>query len=296
MKSRLLLLTVFVLLLSACGIITPHGHGGFAEHMPQTSYDVEADQPLTPGHGLRFDFTLLRQHLDILVLEGAELCFPATVYQAKTREKRIAREIAGALEYDAANDIIIQRRLLSRLNRQLDYVKNHDVCTLPQTLPLLVPSDIGKKIQTLLNGDNQFAIDSFALNPKYIARLSEAAILLRDSQQYRLLITGHTDNQGDFAHNQQLSNNRARQVSRYLQIMGIRSDRIDLAAVGQTDPLLAGSHENVRLVNRRVTIELLETIPDELSNKMPNKLPRKLSSKVQKIAYKNAQKNTMGEK
>jgi len=192
------------------------------------------------------------------VLEGAELCFPATVVQAKTRQNRIAREIAGGLLYDAANDIIIQRRLLLRLERQLDYVNGQQLCRLPESLPLTKPGELGEQIQQLLNHDNQFATDSFALNPKYMAQLAQAAVLLKKAPGYHLLITGHADDRGDQDYNRKLSSQRARQVARYLQIFGIAETRIRLSAVGEDDPLFAGQEAQVRLVNRRVSIELIE--------------------------------------
>jgi len=222
-------------------------------------YVVEADQPLGQEHGLRFDYTLLTQHLDILVLEGAELCFPATVVQAQNRELRIGHELQGGLLFDAANDIIIQRRLLDRLERQLQYVNQQRACTLASTHPLTTPGDIGKRIAALLNIDNQFAIGSFSLNPKFVVKLGQAVELIANINDYRLLITGHADNSGSDQNNLTLSRKRAEQVSRYIQIMGIDKTRIEIAALGSNDPLVAGNLSQNRLVNRRVTVELIET-------------------------------------
>ncbi|WDE08268.1 OmpA family protein [Thalassomonas viridans] len=258
MHRQACLFILTLVLLTACSSSPPIGRGGFAEHHLESGYPVEADQPLTPAHGLRFDFSLLSQQLDILIQEGAELCFPATVVQAKTRLKRIAREIAGGLIYDAANDIIIQRRLISRLERQLDYVNEHEICSLPRSLPLAHPGKLGEKLDHLLNHDNQFATGSFALNPKYMAQLAEAAVLLKQSPEYHLLITGHADDRGNQDYNLKLSDNRAKQVARYLHIFGISRKRIHLSAVGEDNPLFTGNEAQVRLVNRRVSIELIE--------------------------------------
>ncbi|MGR5543248.1 OmpA family protein, partial [Vibrio campbellii] len=76
---------------------------------------VLPDEPLGPEHGLRFDFHLTQLHLDSLIQQGAEWCFPASVVQAKTKENRIARELEGGLLIDAANDIVIQRKNLGLL-------------------------------------------------------------------------------------------------------------------------------------------------------------------------------------
>lgn len=244
--------------LGGCASWAPQGHGGMAEHHQQTLSPVMSDEPLGPEHGLRFDLELTSRHLDILVLEGAELCFPATVVQAKQRQNRISRELQGDLNFDAANDLIVQRNLLARLERQLDYVRQQDVCILTTTEGESKPGETSKQIAELLNADNQFALDSSEINPKYVGRLAEAVHLLRDLPQYNLLITGHADATGELNHNQTLSMARAEQVGRYLQILGLAVKRIQFDAVGSNDPLFEGAESHVRLVNRRVSIELIE--------------------------------------
>jgi len=248
--------------LSSCASWPPEGHGGMAEHYQETSHLVMPDQPLGPEHGLHFELDLVRRHLDILVLEGAELCFPATVIQARQRQDRITRELHGELVFDAANDLIVQRKLLARLEHQLDYVRQQDVCILPITNGQQRPGDMGKRIYDLLNSDNQFAVGSSELNPKYVGRLAEAAQLLRDLPSYHLRITGHADNLGKPAKNRVLSLERAKKVGRYLQILGLPADRIQYDAVGSERPLFIAnvSKAHVRLVNRRVSVELIEAL------------------------------------
>ncbi|MES9882051.1 MAG: OmpA family protein [Sedimenticola sp.] len=238
------------------------GSGGMAEVRPGDAILVEADQPLTPEHGLRFDLELNRRHLDMLVLEGAELCFPATVVQAKAREKRIARALYGGLPFDAANDLIIQHQLLSRLEQQLDTVRSEQACKIPTSPDQEQPGDIGSRIDRLLNSDNQFALNSAELNPKYVGRLAEAAVLLRDLPGYRLRIVGHAEAMDSQPDNQTLSLQRAEKVARYLQVLGLSIGRIEVSAIASDHSLLEGNQPHERLANRRVTIELIETTTD----------------------------------
>ena len=260
LKFGISLIFTGFLSLSGCAGWPPEGRGGMAEHHLETLPPVMQDQPLGPEHGLRFELELVQRHLDVLVLEGAELCFPATVVQAKQRQNRITRELHGELDFDAANDLIVQRKLLARLERQLDYVKQKNVCILPVTAPQLTPGDIGKRIYELLNSDNQFAFDSSEINPKYVIRLAEAAQLLSEFPDYHLRITGHADALGEKKHNQKLSYKRARKVGRYLQILGLSPERLQFDAVGSDKPLFTGKEPQVRLVNRRVSIELIEVV------------------------------------
>jgi len=234
-----------------------------AEHYQGTLTPVMPGQPLGPEHGLRFDLDLARQHLDILILEGAELCFPATVIQARQRQNDITRELYGNLDFDAANNLIVQRKLLARLERQLDYVKQQNVCILPITEGQEKPGDIGKRIYDLLNGDNQFSSDSPELDPKYVGQLAEAAQLLRNQPSYHLHIIGHPGTLGKPEYNRKLSLQRAKKVGRYLQVMGLPTDRILIDVVGSDHPLLADDDKqtHTQRINRRVSIELIEAPP-----------------------------------
>ena len=259
--------------LSACSSFPDHGKGGNAEHVPgqkhtfekmigiEDVYSLDESVSVNNEQRLLYSLEMNQRHLDVLVLEGAELCFPATVVQAKTREKRIARQVRAGLTFDSANDLIIQKKLLHRLEKQLDYVKSNNVCQLPTvntSIKQKKPGEIAAQIYELLNADNQFAFDSFELNPKYVVRLSKAANLLKDVPQYGLKITGHADSVGAKNDNQDLSMKRAEKVSRYLQIMGINENRIKVTANGEMSPLFEGSQPEIRLVNRRVSIEVLE--------------------------------------
>ena len=123
------------------------------------------------------------------------------------------------------------------------------------------PGATGKYISDLLNADNQFALDSSELNPKYFGRLAEATKLLRNIPYYNLLITGHADTTGTKNRNKQLSMERAEQVGRYSQILGFPEERLRIDAVGSDNPLFEGIDSHIRLVNRRVSIEPTEISP-----------------------------------
>jgi len=259
------LLLTGVICLSGCVSWPPAGQGGMAEHRQEDLHSGQAVPMLGLEHGALFDLELTRRHLDVLVLEGAELCFPATVVLAKQREDRITRELQGELEHDAINDLIVQHKLLAQLERRLDYVKLEGTCVLPMVTDvqktkteLQQTEDISSRIYDLLNSDNQFAFDSADINPKYAMRLATATQLLNKHSSFQLRITGHADALGEAAHNQALSLTRAMEVSRYLQLLGLSPDRIDLDAAGSSNPLFGGTTPQDRLVNRRVSVELIE--------------------------------------
>jgi len=244
-----------------CSSYPEHGRGGLGEDYIQSNFSpVMPDEPLGPEHGLRFDWQLTKLHLDSLVREGARWCFPAAVVQALEKQKRIAREIEGGLLLDAANDIVIQRKRLNELELQLDYVTSQAKCVPPMD-ETAFQQRLAKidKLYNLLNVDNQFAFNSTEVNPKYMGNLARAAAMLNDHQSLSLKVTGHADSAGDVEYNQTLAMGRAKQVKRYLIIFGLAPSRVETLSVGDTLPLYEGDSEGVKLTNRRVSIEVIDT-------------------------------------
>ncbi|MDR9827895.1 OmpA family protein [Vibrio sp. FNV 38] len=248
-------------LMAGCSSYPEQGHGGMGEFTATSEFSpVLPDEPLGPEHGLRFDYHLTQLHLDSLIQQGAEWCFPASVVQAKTKEKRIARELEGGLLVDAANDIVIQRKNLGLLERRLDYVTNEAECVSPEH-NYAFQSDLSviNQLVDILNVDNQFAVNSVEINPKYMGNLAEAASILKQYQYLNLRVTGHADASGTQAYNDTLALGRAKQVERYLTIFGLSPTRIKTLSVGETLPLFDGESDGVKLTNRRVSVDIVST-------------------------------------
>lgn len=270
--------------ITGCANKAPKGEGGLAEH----NYSNYPNHPIGMEDALYFEQRLSQRHLDSLLLAGANICFPASVKTTKIRQARIARELQGGLKGDAANDLIIQRDQLDRLERRLNYVQMQDSCLPAKSYKTSssfseIPNHMGnaqngmnhkstsktphamltheqeKHILLLLNNNNQFVTDSTLLNPRYIGQLSEATQLLRDHPQYHLKLTGHSDSIGTETANLKLSIARAVQVERYLLIFGLNPNNIEVDGSGEMAPLFTGSQPQVQLVNRRVHIELINT-------------------------------------
>ena len=290
MKQFKILSVVLTVLLSGCSAFPDYGRGGMAEHHIELLDPFYTDEPLGEEHGLRFEFELVRQQLAVLVLEGADLCFPATVLEAKNFETRIAREIYGDMLFDATNDLIVLRHLLHRLERQLDYALQYETCQLPKLAQQNVEieietttteNDISQKeieivvdeetmanetardqeddlaqILLLLNADNQFATNSSEVNLKYVARLAQAVQIIQYYPQLHLHVVGYTDEIGNKEKNMALGQARADGVARYLEAFGISMDRISVMTSGEANPLFPGDAPHIRLTNRRVNITL----------------------------------------
>ena len=82
--------------------------------------------------------------------------------------------------------------------------------------------------------------------------LNDVVKILTDNPSYNLTIDGHTDNTGDAAKNQTLSENRAASVQAYLESKGVAADRLSSAGYGQDKPAADNKTAAGRALNRRV--------------------------------------------
>lgn len=253
------LFVISLLLLSGCTPFAEHGRGGGANNYLNTrSTTLDHLPPLGPEDGLQFEWVLVARHLDMLIADQAQWCFPATVLQAQRNESRIASELVGGLEVDATNSLIIQRNLLQRLEHQTKDAKQQQKCKPPRN-STIEPEDLifAKEIYNLLNSANQFTFNSVELDPKYIINLSVASQLLAKNADYKILITGHSDVfTADMADNN-LARQRAEQIKRYLSIFGLNPNRIHIEAINSRPALVSIPQPSEHLSNRRVTIELM---------------------------------------
>ena len=72
-----------------------------------------------------------------------------------------------------------------------------------------------------------------------------------------MAIEGHTDDQGDEAANQELSEARAESVRDYLVSQDIAADRMETAGFGETLPIADNDTPEGRADNRRIEFRLL---------------------------------------
>ena len=277
---------MLMMVLTGCSHWPKSGGGGFAEHNTAPHHPIEVganysvkykksmrpknSHALSSSQGLRIDAQLCSNELDTLILQGAKICFPAAVHNATLRQHRIERELTGGLMHDASLNIQIQRFELNRLRQQVNEINPEGLTHTAKCIkPLLGAEQIAAQAQAeknqhqnlleLLNSDNQFATGSSALNPKYAARLAKASHSLKTLPHIQLVITGHTDEQGDEQINQPLALARAKEVAGFLNDLGILPNRISVDAVAATKPYSNAKGAEHRLVNRRVTVKFANT-------------------------------------
>jgi len=88
--------------------------------------------------------------------------------------------------------------------------------------------------------------------------LDEVARTLNNFADIRVSIESHTDNRGLESNNMALSRNRALAVVRYLIAQGVRIERMEARAFGETAPIADNNTRTGRLLNRRVEFRVVQ--------------------------------------
>lgn len=87
--------------------------------------------------------------------------------------------------------------------------------------------------------------------------LDELAELLKKKPEYRLKISGHTDNVGSEESNMKLSEKRSKSVSRYLNNKGVDTSNFIVEWFGESKPIYPNDTKEGRQKNRRVEMEVV---------------------------------------
>lgn len=125
-----------------------------------------------------------------------------------------------------------------------------------KTIELEGLEEIGKTPYTFVLPDLQFDTDSKTIRPESYAWLDVFAEWVKENHLI-LEIRGHTDDVGDEAYNQQLSEQRAQAVKDYLSSAGCPTSTLFTKGFGMSSPLQSGTSAEIRAKNRRVEVVIL---------------------------------------
>ena len=167
--------------------------------------------------------------------------------QRLRQETAQAHELAAASQREAERLRRQRRRELNRMQEALSHIAE------------TVRTPMGMVVN-LSEDSFLFDFDKTDLRPENREILSRIAGVLLASHGYRLYVYGHTDDVGEDAYNQQLSEGRAQSVRDYLAEAGIPPEIIEVKGFGETSPKVRGETPLARQKNRRVEIGVIDTI------------------------------------
>jgi outer membrane protein OmpA-like peptidoglycan-associated protein len=125
----------------------------------------------------------------------------------------------------------------------------------------------GKDLYDALSTEGRVAVqgihfdtNSATIRPTSAGVLEEIAAMLAERPELALLVEGHTDDEGGFQHNMELSRQRAAAVKAYLvREHGLDAARLETIGLGPTQPVTGNDTEDGRAENRRVELVRIET-------------------------------------
>ena len=113
-----------------------------------------------------------------------------------------------------------------------------------------------KEILKFVTQNVLFYTNSAKLTDESYVVLNKVLDVLQDYPDYAMLISGFTDNVGNQASNQALSENRAAACLNYLVGKGIDPSRLVFRGFGEVAPITTNDSEQGRKLNRRVEFAL----------------------------------------
>lgn len=113
-----------------------------------------------------------------------------------------------------------------------------------------------RKDRTLVLKGIFFDVDDYRLKPESYPELQQLLVFLRLNPEVKIEIGGHTDNSGNDKHNNQLSENRAFEVYKYLFLKHVSKERMEYRGYGKDRPLAPNTTQEGKARNRRTEIRI----------------------------------------
>lgn len=111
-------------------------------------------------------------------------------------------------------------------------------------------------IQLVMASDVTFSTNQSAVRSGFYPTLNSVATVFKKYNNNTITITGYTDNVGNDAYNQTLSEERAQSVGDYLIAAGVPANRVFTNGMGKRNPMASNATAAGRAMNRRVVISL----------------------------------------
>jgi outer membrane protein OmpA-like peptidoglycan-associated protein len=119
-----------------------------------------------------------------------------------------------------------------------------------------VPPEYGE-VAGIMKGIT-FDTDRDTIKAESEPTIDRAVEIMKKYPALRVRIIGHTDDQGSYRHNQDLSRRRAESVKRYMVGEGLDPSRLETAGAGPDQPIDTNATPAGRANNRRIEFQILD--------------------------------------
>jgi len=141
------------------------------------------------------------------------------------------------------------------------YQEPEPVIAVVEPKPVVLPKEVQKVCDSFnaVIDDINFAFDSAKLNDISIAALLNYARSLKMYPDTKVLVSAHTDSDGDADYNLNLSQKRAESVMQFFIDSGVSSSQLRSKGFGENKPIAPNTTLAGRAANRRVELSILES-------------------------------------
>ncbi|HPX35773.1 MAG TPA: OmpA family protein [Mycobacterium sp.] len=178
---------------------------------------------------------LLKAAIDIpdfrYTVNGGKLTLIGTAPSEEVKAAVEAAAKAGWPNLEVINDMIVKGGAVSCDNLQS-----------------VIDSDLASPLK--------FETDSANLSADGQAELAPVVEAVKACSGVKLTVVGHTDNTGNDAINNPLSESRAKSVADYLVAQGVAADSVSSKGAGSSEPVASNDTEAGRAENRRTEIKV----------------------------------------
>jgi len=103
----------------------------------------------------------------------------------------------------------------------------------------------------------EFDVDQHFIHPEYAAELDFLSLEIQATQDYKIMIAGHTDSEGNAAYNYDLGQKRAFAILDYLVGKGIDGFKIQTISYGEARPKRNNERAMGKARNRRAEVQVI---------------------------------------
>ncbi len=102
-----------------------------------------------------------------------------------------------------------------------------------------------------------FDVDKYNIKKEYDSEINSFIDFLKKYPNVEVEISGHTDSDADYKHNQILSQNRADEIKKYMTSKGIDAKRISTVGYGESVPKYPNDSPENKALNRRIEAKII---------------------------------------
>lgn len=124
--------------------------------------------------------------------------------------------------------------------------------------PSITPKEIQEQINTILKENKIiFKRRSVDITTESFSSVQKVADILKEHENIKVEIAGHTDSRGRASLNLRISQDRANSVKKALSLLGINKDRLKAVGYGEKFPIAKDDKNGLSEINRRVEINII---------------------------------------